>query len=126
MIESEWKNYIPISEKNSISDILSEVHLFYEYNHGDFFLRTKEEVLSAEYRLNLKFSITGYASLNDFYELLYLPKTDIGASIGWAFGNDLYRYPWIDFTHELVNLEDGMECYVIDMPNPPESDYLYL
>lgn len=126
MIRSEWQDYIPDKELDSYSDILGEDCLFFEYYHGDFFLRSKEEVLSAEYRLNLKFSITGYVSLNDFYELLYLPKSDIGETIGWAFGNDLYRYPWIDFTHELVELEDGMHCYIIEMPNPPESDYLYL
>ena len=30
----------------------------------------------------------------------------------------------IDFEHELVLLEDGLECYIIIMPHPPTADYL--
>lgn len=100
--------------------------LFYELNYGEFFERTKGEVLSAEYRFNLKFMHKGYANLNDLYELLYLPKTEQGEVLGWAAGEGMYGCPWIDFKHELIKLDDGMECYIITMPFEPTEDYIYL
>lgn len=98
--------------------------LFYEHNYGEFFNRTRGEVLSAEYRFNQKFASRGYATLNDFYELLDLPKTTIGSTLGWIFDDQCHICPWIDFKHELLELEDGMECYIIDIATPPSIDYL--
>jgi hypothetical protein len=102
-----------IEDKNPHS---GEGFLFYEYNYGEFFERSREEVLSAEYRFNLKFTSRGHASLNDFYGLLSLPKTDPGNNLIWTFNDEC---PWVDFEHELVELEDGMECYIINLPYPP-------
>lgn len=95
-----------------------ESYLFYEYNYGEFFERSKEDVLSAEYRFNMIFSSRGYANLNDFYELLDLPCTDEGELLGWAL-DDMDSYPWVDFEHEPVELEDGMECCIINLPISP-------
>lgn len=94
----------------------SERCLFYEFNHGEFFERNLGEVLAAEYRCNKKFISRGYLTLNDFYEAIDLPKTDVGEVLVWS-END--GYPWIDFEHELVELEDGMECYIIHLPEQP-------
>lgn len=107
----------------------AEIHdtcLFFEINYGEFFERSKGEVLSAEYRFNMLFIAKGYATLNDFYELLYLQKTDLGERLGWAIGEGMYGCPWIDFTHELVELDDGMECYIINMTFEPSEDYIHL
>lgn len=93
-----------------------EYHLFYEYNYGEFFERSRADVLSAEHQLNLKFATDGYVSLNDFYDILGLPKSEIGEDIGWLFDDEFYGSPWLDFKHELVELEDGMECYIINTP----------
>lgn len=95
-----------------------EGFLFYEYYHGEFFERTREEVLSAEYRFNMKFASRGYASLNDFYRLLGLPESDAGDALVWTFDEKTNDYPLVDFIHELVELEDGMECYIINLPYP--------
>lgn len=108
-------------QRDDISD--GEDCLFYEYYYGDFFNRSREEVMSAEYRLNLKFAKTGYATLNDFYELLNLPKTEAGDVIGWTYDDEFYGCSWIDFEHELMDLEDGMECHIINLPNLPSIDY---
>ena len=96
-------------ERNDISPS-SEYALFYEFNHGEFFERDLAQVLSAEYKLNQKFISEGYVTLNDFYELIDLPKSDAGEALGWIHD---HTYPYIDFIHELVELEDGMECYII-------------
>lgn len=92
--------------------------LFYEYNYGDFFERTKKDVLEAEHQVNLKLSNDGYACLNDFYGYLGLPKSDVGRVISWS-SDEFHGETWVDFKHEHVELEDGMECYVIDIVTPP-------
>ena len=92
--------------------------LFYEYNYGEFFERSKEDVLEAEHQLNLKLANDGYACLNDLYGYLGLPKSDAGRVISWS-SDEFHGETWVDFKHELVELEDGMECYVIDILTPP-------
>lgn len=96
-------------------------HLFYEPYYGQAVERTMLEVLDAEYRLNQKFAVEGEATLNDFYELLGMSKTDTGYLIGWTqeASWDNYNYQWIEFQHDLKIGEDGMEYYVINMPFPP-------
>lgn len=101
-----------------------ENKLFFEYNYGEFFERKQEEVLSAEYQLNLKFISQGYANLNDFYDILGLDRTEAGDALGWSFGDGFYGCEWIDFKHELLELEDGMECYIIDTTIPPSLNYM--
>ena len=95
--------------------------LFYEPNYGQGFERTMLEVQDAEYRLNQKFAVEGEASLNDFFELLGLNKTDTGDLIGWSQETawDNYNYTWIEFEHELKKTEGGREYYQINMPFPP-------
>lgn len=99
----------------------TEKALFYEFNYGELFERDIVDVLSAEYKLNQQFVDKGYACLNDFYELVGLPKTDIGETLGWTRDDDIL---WVDFEHELVELEDGMECYLINLPEPPIPTYI--
>ena len=92
--------------------------LFYEYNYGEFFERSKVDVLEAEHQFNLKLSNDGYVCLNDLYGYLGLPKSDVGRVISWS-SDEFHGETWVDFKHELVELEDGMECYVIDISTPP-------
>lgn len=97
-----------------------EVHLFYEYNHGELFERTKTHVLTAEYLLNLKFIQQGFVTLNDFYESLSLPRTDLGDVLGWFTTDEgFHGCPWIRFEWEPLEMEDGMECTIINLPVPP-------
>lgn len=95
-----------------------EVLTFYEEHYGKMFERSMLEVLDAEYRLNRKFILNGEANLNDFFELLGLPKNDIGGKIGWSLeaSCSVYGYSWLDFVYELVKMDDGMECYIINIP----------
>ena len=97
-----------------------EKALFYEFNYGDFFEYNLAELLSAEYQFNKQFISRGYACLNDLYDLIGLPKTQVGETIGWTEHDGR---PWIDFEHELVELEDGMECYIINIPELPFPNY---
>jgi hypothetical protein len=112
-----------IKDKSDFGDIspTNEKVLFYEFNHGELFERDVAEVLSAEYHFNKIFMSKGYACLNDFYELIGLPKSQVGETLCWT---DRDGIPWVDFEHELVELEDGMECYIINLPELPIPDYI--
>lgn len=102
--------------------------LFYDEFSDRYFYRTMLEVLDAEYQLNRKFTLFGYASLNDFYNLLGLKETEFGEAVGWSvyLGSTDYGYQWIDFEHHLFEEDDpdAPDYYLIHMPFPPHQDYL--
>lgn len=116
-----------IKEKANADSLYSsdEKLTFYEEFYGDFFELSKEEVLRAEYELNKNFILRGYTTLNEFYEFLGLPKTEMGDKLGWSAdsGWAFYGYSWIDFEHKKHSLDDGMQYYTISFPFPPTLDY---
>lgn len=116
-----------VQDKYEESDLVpkGETLLFYEEHYGEFFERTMLEVQDAEYLLNRKLAIEGEASLNDFFAFLGLPENKIGDALGWSqhLICDFAHPAWIDFEHELTKMEDGMECYIINLSIPPTADY---
>lgn len=117
------------SRKPSNQDaVLDGLLTFYEPVSKQYFKRTMEEVMEAEYCLNRNFVLRGYAPLNELYEFLGLEKTSDGEKLGWSqeVGGTFYGYEWIDFEHPYVGNEDGTEhdYYILDMPFPPTDDYL--
>lgn len=99
--------------------------LFYDEYRKEYFNATMEDVLAAEYTLNRDFAYHGYALLNEFYDLLKLPRTDFGDVLGWCASMmyDSQWYVWIEFNHRKVELEDGMECYIIEILTEPVPDF---
>lgn len=99
--------------------------IFYEEHYGKFFERTMLEVREAEYLLNKKLATEGEANLNDFFEFLGLSDIENGDRLGWSEETicDFYHPSWIDFEHQLMKLDDGMECYSINMLVTPVYDY---
>lgn len=100
---------------------------FWEEYSGRFFNSTIENVLKAEYLFNKQLSITGFASLNDFYNLLGINTTDEGEYLGWAvyegyFGCEATN-PWVDFEHSKMEDDDGCEYYYLSYSNQPEVNY---
>lgn len=99
--------------------------LFYDEFSGEYFERTMLEVLDAEYQFNRTFVLEGEVKLNDFYEYLNLPKTDLGEVVRWDVDSGImfYGYQWIEFEHNLVTIDDGaeegLECYIIHIPYIP-------
>lgn len=117
------KSQIDKLEKNE-KPSSDEVLIFYEKHRNELFERTMLEVKDAEYQLNKKFVTTGQVSLNDLYELLGLDRTEEGDILGWNVG--LAESPeecWIDFEHDFIKTNDGMECYEILAVNEPSMDY---
>lgn len=103
--------------------VARETCLFYEEHYGKYFERTMIEVLDAEYRMNRKFALTGEASLNDFFEYLGFSDQEIGDAFGWSesYVCDYENTWWVDFDHELVELDDGLECYIINISPRPAA-----
>ncbi len=99
-----------------------EDRLFYDSFSERYFTSTIGKVLQAEYHLNRNFALAGSISLNQFYELLGIDGIPEGDCVGWFINDEMY---WIDFNHSKAVLEDGLECYIIDMVHTPgtEEDY---
>lgn len=101
--------------------------LFYEAYSGRYFESTMEDVLRAEYTLNRELSLVGGASVNDYYELLGLPRIEDHKDFGWAYDTnmDMYWQAWVDFNHTTSTMDDGLECMIISMWQEPVIDYEY-
>lgn len=109
-----------------LDDVTSEPVLFYEEYSNRYFEATIEQVLNAEYHLNRNYILRGYSCLNELYEFLGLETTDYGSMLGWT-PTDEGEY-WIEFNHRKVILDDGLECYILEMPfepSPEFSEYYY-
>lgn len=103
----------------------NDVCAFYEGTYGKLFERSFVEVLDAEYQLNRSLAINGYVSLADFYDLLGLERTASAEALGWNqdMGFDYGICTWIDFTHEIMETDDGLKCYVITPSYEPIYGY---
>lgn len=95
--------------------------LFYEEFRNEYFQLTMEEVIEAEYHLNRNFALKGYVSLNEFYDFLGLEHTIEGEVLGWSMDME---YIWIDFNHQKVTMDDGLEVYIVQYPIDPDTLYL--
>lgn len=103
-------------------DSCGEPILFYDEHSGRYFEATIEQVINAEYHINRNYILRGYCYLNEFYEFLGIDETEYGAVMGWA-PKDEGEY-WLEFNHRKVTMDDGLECYIIEMPFEPSYDFL--
>lgn len=103
-----------------------EKRLFFEPVSRSYFEATIAQVQKGEYLLNRELAQTGYAKINDFLKFLGVEKTDLGDIMGWSTHSieHLYTTKWIDFKHERIELEDGLECYIIKYPEEPRLDFM--
>ena len=103
--------------------------LFYDEIGERYFTTTFEDIIEAEQKLNLKFVARGYVKLNEFYQFLDIPETELGEMIGWGLlvGRENYGYSSISFIHEDVDIEDGfgetVTCYILRFPDEPTYDF---
>lgn len=113
--------YFAVDCDLSIEDNNGEPKLFYEEYSNRYFEATLEQVISAEYHLNRNYILRGYTVLNEFYDFLGIKNTDQGSILGWT-PTDEGEY-WIEFNHRKVTMDDGLECYIIEMPFAPQADF---
>lgn len=108
-----------------------EVHddkqLFYDEVSERYFEATMADVIRAEYEVNKKITELGGANLNEFYDHLKIPTVDYGDYMGWSIGSLMSTKwtQWLDFKHEKVVMDDGLECYIISLSCEPMFDYEY-
>ncbi len=95
--------------------------LFYDDFSGRYFRATIEKVQQAEYEINRDLSMRDYATVNEFYEYLDIPPIPGGDELGWSTGMnfDYYWQSWIDFGHNKVPMDGGMECIILTMFGEP-------
>ncbi len=134
-IEAEQKisqEVLNESEGNYISNDYQYEFMYYEPYSNQFFRKTAQGLLEAEYELNRLFILKDYATMNDFLEILGLKKQEGGDDIGWSSfaGSATYGYSRIDFNHELRVFSDPdgdlepIEFYEIQYPFEPTEDFL--
>ena len=105
--------------------VQDDQQLFYDEFSGRYFESTIANVIKAEYKLNKKITMWGRAYLNEFYEFLGIPTTDYGDYLGWSASSmyDMYRNQWLDFRHQKVVIDDGLECTIIMFVQEPTPDF---
>lgn len=89
-----------------------DTKLFFEFQTMRYFESTIEEVIMAEKELNQELAATGRVSMNDFFRFLHLDPLPYANHVGWC---DHGNYHEIEFQHEKMLLDDGLECILINM-----------
>ena len=111
-------------KENNIQQENDEL-LFYDEFSGRYFNATMERVLVAEYQVNRELHNAGRDTLNHFYELVGLDPIEGGDALGWSEGGNYERYwqSWLDFRHNKVVMDEGLECYIITMFEEPYGKF---
>ena len=99
--------------------------LFYDYFSERYFTSTLYDVQRAEYQVNRDIQMQGYSTLNDFYENLGIDPIPGGDELGWSEGGNLERYwqDWLDFNHQKVVMDDGLECIIVTFFGEPYHEF---
>ena len=99
--------------------------LYYDFYSGRYFEATPAAVKDAEYNLNRALMLDDCAYLNEWYSFLGIETLEHGLDFGWSTcaNYDMYWQSWIDFHHEKVEMDDGMECIIISFNQDPYPDF---
>ena len=95
--------------------------LYYDMYSRQYFRATPYEVQRAEYELNKSLMLDDAVYLNDWYKQLGADLLEQGYDFGWTTGSNMESYwqTWIDFHHEKVVMDDGLECIIISFAQEP-------
>lgn len=99
--------------------------LYYDMYSRQYFESTPFIVQQAEYELNKTLMLEDGVCLNDWYRHLGIDQLEHGFDFGWTVGANMEAYwqTWIDFKHEKVVMDDGLECIIISFAQDPFSDF---
>jgi hypothetical protein len=106
-------------------ELKGDTRLYFDYYSNRYFEATAAMVKTAEYELNRKLMMDDCAYLNEWYYLLDLKPLDHGLDFGWSTcaNSDMYWQTWIDFHHETVVMDDGLECIIISFMQEPYANF---
>ncbi len=93
----------------------SEEILFYDTFCQRYFTSTMSSVINAQYHINRNFALRGWSDINELYNFLGLEEHRGGDLIGWSADEMMESglTPWVEFENRLVEMNDGLECYLI-------------
>lgn len=99
--------------------------LYYDDYSGRYFEATPETLLRAENYVNRTLADTAGVFLNEFYEHVGLDTTDYGDYMGWSSCElyDMSWSSWLEFYHEKVVMDDGLEVTIIRYSMDPTFDF---
>lgn len=106
--------------------VSDDKQLFYDEFSHRYFESTLEDVIKAEYNTNRQLQCNGVVYLTEYYEFLGLEPSPVETELGWSSGilKSHYLAEWIEFDHEKVILEDGLECCIITLRYEPVIDFV--
>ena len=115
--------YEETEEKPEVSE---GKQLFYDFYSGRYFESTLDMVQWAEYETNRTMAVYGTVSLNNYYSFLGLDELPEYEELGWEAGRmgEAYWHSWIEFDHRVAEIDDDLECIIINMPYEPFPGYL--
>lgn len=91
--------------------------LFRDSLSSRYFTTNIESVRKAINDINYQINSEGYASLNEFYNLIGLEETALGEELGWRSDNQLE----VDFYPVMAT--DGRPCIELQYPKSPNREY---
>ena len=99
--------------------------LYYDMYSMQHFEATPFEVQKAEYELNKTLMLEDGVCLNEWYSQLGIDQLEHGFDFGWTVGANMEAYwqTWIDFKHEKVVMDDGLECIIISFAQEPFPEF---
>lgn len=109
------------------TEILPENALiFYDQQSMRFFESTMDIVRKAEHDFLEVFHNRGYACLNEYYDMLGIPRMNYGYQMGWfdLENNDPYNCHELEFEYEEAVATDGSKCWIISTNMPASYDYI--
>lgn len=92
--------------------------LCYDYHSGRYFKSDIDTIKKAVNEINSSMIRDDYASLNEFYDEIGLPHTEVGGSLGWNINDGLLE---VYFSSKIAN--DGTPCIVMSYENQPKHGY---
>lgn len=112
-------------EEQPIKTVEDGKRLYYDYYSERYFEATPFAVQKAEYEVNRILMMDDGVYLNEWYHQLGLEPIDHGDDFGWSTSTnmDAYWQTWIDFHHEKVVMDDGLECIIITFMQEPFPDF---
>lgn len=114
--EDKMKND-PVSKKEVIITDKGNT-LCYDAVSGRYFRSDIDKIKKAVNDLNKQMLSDMYISMNDFYDILGMPRTSVGDQLGWNLDSGLLE---LDYSAQLA--EDGTPCIVIDYSVAPKYGY---
>ena len=99
--------------------------LYYENYTGRWFMSDSDIIKDAQKILNDLISDKGYASLNDFYQLIGVKSTEFGEEVGWC-GFDRHVDGYILLAETIAVTADGVSCRILDFYQNPYFCYMDL